>query len=66
MSKYGRQRKLNRFLRQSDSDSSYGDKKRKPSNPCKVQNQLKKKIVMIELDEEEPGKVDLGCNRSPS
>lgn len=35
LSKYGRQRKLNRFLRQSDSDSSYGEKKRKPTVPPK-------------------------------
>lgn len=65
MSKYGRQRKLNRFLRQSDSDSSYGEKKKKPNMPTKGQSQLKKKIV-IELDDEDPSKANQGDDRHAS
>ena len=53
MSKYGRKRKINKFLQQSDSDSSYEEKKKNPLIQSKVlaNNNYKKKTMMISLDE---------------
>ena len=69
MSKFGRQRKLNQFLRQSDSDTSYAKsygKKRKFAQN-KRDSKLKK-IVKIELGNEydEMSASSASASQSPS